>query len=34
MNIWRLQKPSSNPPQMYGAVIGAKPDEARWDFMF
>lgn len=24
----------NNPPQIYGAVIGAKPDEALWDFMF
>jgi multiple sugar transport system substrate-binding protein len=27
-------KTLNNPPQMYGAVIGAKPDEALWDFMF
>jgi multiple sugar transport system substrate-binding protein len=24
----------NNPPEIYGAVIGAKPDEALWDFMF
>jgi multiple sugar transport system substrate-binding protein len=24
----------NNPPTNYGAVIGAKPDEALWDFMF
>jgi len=24
----------NNPPEMYGTVIGAKPDEALWDFMF
>jgi multiple sugar transport system substrate-binding protein len=27
-------KALNNPPQTYGAVIGAKPDEALWDFMF
>ena len=27
-------KALNNPPQTYGAVIGAKPDEAMWDFMF
>jgi len=27
-------KALNNPPDMYGAVIGAKPDEALWDFMF
>jgi multiple sugar transport system substrate-binding protein len=27
-------KALNNPPEMYGAVIGAKPDEALWDFMF
>jgi len=27
-------KALNNPPQIYGAVIGAKPDEALWDFMF
>ena len=27
-------KALNDPPQMYGAVIGAKPDEALWDFMF
>lgn len=26
-------KQLNNPPEMYGAVIGAKPDEALWDFM-
>ena len=26
-------KALNNPPKMYGAVIGAKPDEAMWDFM-
>lgn len=27
-------KALNNPPEIYGAVIGAKPDEALWDFMF
>jgi ABC-type glycerol-3-phosphate transport system substrate-binding protein len=27
-------KQLNNPPSIYGAVIGAKPDEALWDFMF
>jgi multiple sugar transport system substrate-binding protein len=27
-------KALNDPPQIYGAVIGAKPDEALWDFMF
>lgn len=27
-------KALNNPPEIYGAVIGAKPDEAMWDFMF
>jgi ABC-type glycerol-3-phosphate transport system substrate-binding protein len=27
-------KALNNPPETYGAVIGAKPDEALWDFMF
>lgn len=27
-------KALNNPPELYGAVIGAKPDEALWDFMF
>lgn len=26
-------KAINNPPEIYGAVIGAKPDEAMWDFM-
>lgn len=26
-------KALNNPPEVYGAVIGAKPDEAMWDFM-
>jgi ABC-type glycerol-3-phosphate transport system substrate-binding protein len=26
-------KKLNNPPEIYGAVIGAKPDEALWDFM-
>jgi len=26
-------KALNNPPELYGAVIGAKPDEAMWDFM-
>ncbi len=26
-------KALNNPPEVYGAVIGAKPDEALWDFM-
>lgn len=26
-------KALNNPPEIYGAVIGAKPDEAMWDFM-
>jgi ABC-type glycerol-3-phosphate transport system substrate-binding protein len=24
----------NNPPEVYGTVIGAKPDEALWDFMY
>ncbi len=27
-------KALNNPPEMYGTVIGAKPDEALWDFMY
>lgn len=27
-------KALNNPPEIYGAVIGAKPDEALWDFMY
>lgn len=26
-------KAINNPPEIYGAVMGAKPDEAMWDFM-
>ena len=29
----KIAKALNNPPTMYGAVIGAKPDEALWDYM-
>ena len=30
---YEAAKALNNSPEMYGAVIGAKPDEAMWDFM-
>ena len=29
-----VAKALNNPPEIYGTVIGAKPDEALWDFMY
>jgi multiple sugar transport system substrate-binding protein len=31
--FYEAAKTLNNPPDLYGAVIGAKPDEAMWDFM-